>query len=150
MKLQLSLVMIATLTISACSKPTEAPSADPQSAVSPTATPATSATDPSVKGPAPLALDPTFSIDPPSMADCNNVVGTVRWDVRSKHPTTSDVEIMVGPDDATATLFAAGGAFGEAQTGQWTAPGAIFRLRDKVSGTELARTTVAGPDCPAN
>jgi hypothetical protein len=84
------------------------------------------------------------------MADCTNVVGTVRWDVRSEHPTTSDVEIMVGPDDATATLFAAGGAFGEAKTGQWTAPGAIFRLRDKASGAELARTTVAGPDCPAN
>ncbi|MBD9435080.1 hypothetical protein IB223_03150 [Pseudoxanthomonas sp. PXM03] len=147
MKLQLSLVLVATLAVSACSKPAEAPSADPQSAVSPAETPAT---DPSATGPAPLALDPTFSIDPPSMADCNNVVGTVRWDVRSKHPTTSDVEIMVGPEDATATLFAAGGAFGEAQTGQWTAPGAIFRLRDKASGAELARTTVAGPDCPAN
>ena len=74
-------------------------------------------------------------------------VGTVKWDVRSAHPGSATVSIHagIGPD---ATLFAAGGATGDAQSGPWVRPGDQFRLTDNATGRELGQITVGGPKCP--
>jgi hypothetical protein len=79
------------------------------------ATPASSATHSAETGM--VKTKSALSVDPATMADCNGVIATVKWDVRQKHPNVSDVEIYVGPDSAP-TLFAAAGSYGEVQTGR--------------------------------
>ena len=141
MKIQALASILAISLLAACnqkSEPDTAATAAPEPAV---------ATEPTTTNAStPATVDTAFSVDPASMASCDPVIATVKWDIRQKHPAVSDVEILVGPDSAP-TLFAAGGSFGEAKTGQWTAPGAIFRLRDKVAGLELERIAVTGPVC---
>lgn len=87
-----------------------------------------------------------ISIDPASMADCSGTEANVHWDVRSAYPDIFAVELWVGPD-SSPTLFAAGGAFGDAKTGPWVIPGEIVRLRDKSTGDELGRVVMPGPSC---
>jgi hypothetical protein len=118
-----------------------------------TDTPPPAAAETAVKADAPAgsaqaetAASQLFSVSPDKMSDCQTVVAKVRWDVRTQHPDVAAVEIFVGPDTAP-TIFAAAGTNGELDTGPWTGAGAIFRLRDKATGAELARVNVTGPDC---
>lgn len=90
---------------------------------------------------------PELTIQPAAMESCDPaMVAQVRWDVRSSHPATTDVEIWVGSEKSKLQLFAAGGAFGNAETGAWTRPGTRFVLKDK-GGSVLGEASVGGPTC---
>lgn len=141
MKIQTLASILAMSLLAACSQKSE-----PATAAAPALESAVVAEPSATITPSPAAVDATLSVDPVSLTSCDPVIATVKWDIRQKNPTVSNVEILVGPDSAP-TLFAAGGSFGEAKTGPWTTPGAIFRLRDKVAGLELGRIVVAGPVC---
>ncbi len=87
-------------------------------------------------------------IDPPSLRSCEVASEvTVKWDVRTKYPDIKDVSIYVS-DRKKETLFAVGGAVGEAKTGNWAKPQIpIFIIKDRVSGKVLGESSVAGPVC---
>lgn len=145
MQNRLTLAAVLVIALSACGqKPLEDPAVDN----APTTAPEASTEAPVAAAPVPAAVDPSFNIDKASLPDCVGTEATVRWDLRAEHPDVAFVEIWVG-DDAAPRLFVAGGPFGEAKTAAWTTPGLIFSLRDKATGTELKRITVAGPACAA-
>ena len=82
----------------------------------------------------------------PTVSSCSPVVAKISWDVSQQHPGVNNVQIFAGPESQPA-LFSAGGAKGSAETGEWTRPGTIFRVRDGASGEELSRIVIGGPVC---
>ncbi len=91
-----------------------------------------------------------LSLDPLLMTTCGAAEVQVKWDVRTKHPDVSEIEIWVGSNDSNTKLWMANAPYGEAKTGPWTGPGALFILKNKADGAELDRVTMQGPPCPAS
>ena len=71
---------------------------------------------------------------------------TLDWNIGGS-PATESVKLYVG-DGPEAKLFAAGGASGNAKTGPWVSPGAIFVLRNGTDEAELDRVVIPGAACP--
>jgi len=136
MKARLIFVSALAVALTACGPQTPSDN----SAATPAAPDATAPATPAV---ASLGL---ISVDPAKLDECFGVVATVKWDVATSNPGVAAVQVFVGPE-ADQRLFTEGGNVGQAETGLWTAPGATFRLKDKATGTELDRITVAGPAC---
>lgn len=91
--------------------------------------------------------EPTeLALEPASLPTCNDTEVTVKWDVQTEHPDVTDIEIWVGYG-ADIKLWLHSAVQGESKTGQWTHPGAVFVIKDKANGTELARTVMQGPTC---
>lgn len=88
----------------------------------------------------------TLSLEPGQLASCEPVMATVRWDTTAAHSNVDAVQIWVG-DATQQKLWIASAAEGEARTGPWVRPGAVFVLRSLADGAELARVTVPGPYC---
>ncbi|MHC9085634.1 hypothetical protein ACYX7E_11475 [Luteimonas sp. RIT-PG2_3] len=87
-----------------------------------------------------------LSSDRETLATCSPEVAKISWDVSQQHPNVTNVQIFAGPD-SEPVLFSSGGATGSVETGAWTKPGTIFRLRDGASGEELSRIVIGGPAC---
>jgi len=97
---------------------------------------------------APQAVTSRYLHATPSLLeDCKRGQSVdLKWDLGTDFPGVTGVEIYVGAD-GQEKLFSAGGAKGETKTGLWTKPGSIFRLKNKKSGEEIERITIAGPSC---
>ena len=90
-----------------------------------------------------------FSVEPGVVHACDGqdrVVSTVKWQVKDPSVATVRVEVD-STDDATRKTFTAGGATGEAQTGDWVGAGVRFHLVDAASGKELATHEVTSLPC---
>lgn len=90
-----------------------------------------------------------FSVEPGVVHACDGqdrVVSTVKWQVKDPAVATVKVEVD-STEDATRKTFTAGGATGEAQTGDWVGAGVRFHLIDAASGKELATHEVTSLPC---
>lgn len=90
---------------------------------------------------------PLISSSVSTMEACDPVKAVLQWDVSSSHPTATSVQVWVGADPASSSLFSESGRAGTAETDAWVQPGATFRLVEPASATELARIVVGGPAC---
>lgn len=71
----------------------------------------------------------------------------VKWDVRNSYPGVDAIQITV-VEGTKESIFADGGAYGEAKTGLWVRPGIPrFILKDKTNGKVLGEGIVNGPKC---
>ena len=90
-----------------------------------------------------------FTVEPADVHMCDGqdrVVSTVRWQVKDPAVTTVRIEVD-GDANAERKVFAAGGASGEAKTGDWVVAGVRFHLMDAASGKELGLHQVKGLPC---
>ena len=92
-------------------------------------------------------VSPLISSSVSTMNNCEPVKSVVQWDVVQAHPGTTSVQVWVGADPATASLFSESGPSGSAETDAWVRPGTAFRLVDPSSGSDLAQIVVGGPLC---
>lgn len=136
----LALTLALTLGLAAC-QPQDAEPAQTPAAATPDASAATQAEPAAV--PAKPGL---ISLEPASMSTCDAAEVVAKWDVRAKHPDITSIEIWVGSGTENK-VWIASTPFGEATTGPWTAPGAVFILKNQATGDELARTVMQGPTC---
>ncbi len=134
---RLSFLLLLTLSagLVACQDRTATQSAQP-GATAPEVTPAQ----------APPAAQVALALEPVSLPSCDSAEVLVKWDARIIPSDASEIEIWVGKSDDNK-LWMASSPFGEAKTGPWTNPGAVFILKNKADGLELARTVMQGPDC---
>ena len=90
-----------------------------------------------------------FSVEPADVHMCDGqdrIVSKVRWQVKDPGVTTVRIEVD-GDANSERKVFAAGGAAGEAETGDWVVAGVRFHLVDAASGKELALHQVKGLPC---
>ncbi len=92
-------------------------------------------------------VSPLISSSVSTMDNCEPVKAVLQWDVVQAHPETTSVQVWVGSDPATASLFSESGPSGSAETDTWVRPGTAFRLVDLSSGSDLALIVVGGPVC---
>lgn len=136
-KLITALTLTLVSTLAGCSKdspPAELPSSTPAAVESPVA-PAASLAD--------------FSVVPGEVYACegrDRTVSTVKWRVKDASIATVRIEVD-SAQDPTRKTFAAGGASGEAVTGEWVVAGVRFHLVDAASGKELANYEMKNLPC---
>ncbi len=92
-------------------------------------------------------VSPLISSSVSVMDNCEPVKAVLTWDITQAHPQTASVQVWVGSDPATASLFSESGPSGSAETDTWVRPGTAFRLVDPTSGSDLASIVVGGPVC---
>jgi hypothetical protein len=133
----LAVLVVASIAgLSACSN---TPPADSLPVPAPAATSAASAQN---------ALA-DFSVDPGHVFACDGrdrTISTVKWRVKDPAVKTVkvDVDTALKPERKE---FAAGGATGEAHTGNWVVAGARFHLLDGATDKELASYEVTSLPC---
>lgn len=131
---------VLTLALTAC-QPQDVEPAQKPVAATPDAS-ASTHTEPTAVPAEPRLI----SLEPASMPTCDAAEVVAKWDVRAKHPDVTSIEIWVGFGTETK-VWIASTPFGEAPTGPWTTPGAVFILKNQATGDELARTIMQGPAC---
>jgi len=134
--LTIFVALVALATLASCQK--NVPGATPGSTVSVQSS--------AVASQAPAAG--VLSVEPAKMTACDPAaVATVKWDIGNRNPGVTDVELSVQSGNEAPKIFAAGGAAGQTQTGQWARPGTHFELKDKATGKLLDQISIQGPDC---
>ena len=68
-------------------------------------------------------VSPLISSSVSTMETCDPVKAMLQWDVSRAHPSTKIVQVWVGPDPASASLFSESGPSGSAETDTWVRPG---------------------------
>lgn len=74
------------------------------------------------------------------------VPAKISWDI-SSIPDSSAVEVFVYRGNDSESLFSAGGATGEAETGPWVYSGTTFALYDAEKKQQLDKLVIPGSDC---
>lgn len=98
---------------------------------------------------APASSPVDFLVEPGVVHMCDGqdrVVSTVKWRVDDASVSTVRIEVDSTQDPERKT-FAAGGATGEAKTGDWVVAGVRFHLVDAATGKDLAKHEVSGLPC---
>lgn len=109
---------------------------------------------PKPANPAAVAAEPVnpladFSVTPGVVFACDGrdrVTATVTWKVKDPSVATVKIEVDSTTDPLRKT-FTAGGATGEAVTGDWVGAGVRFHLVDAAGGKELATYEVTSKPC---
>ena len=144
MKKTLALAALA-LTLAACK---QQPAPEAAAAPAETAAPSEAVdTAPAAPVDAVVAVSgPMLAFEPARLDACDPAVeATVRWNVASI-PGVERIELYT----SSGTLFAAGGAVGEAKTGMWGRPGTRLEMRNPDSNEVLAEAVIGGPECAVN
>ena len=142
------LMMVSAVGLGAGCSRNQPPADSLPNAAPPAASDAGTATQPAEKA-APVNALADFSVEPGVVHACDGqdrVVSTVKWQVKDPSVATVKVEVD-STDDPTRKTFTAGGATGEAQTGDWVGNGVRFHLIDAASGKELASHEVTSLPC---
>lgn len=144
-----SLVLIAVISLAGLSACTQ--NAPPTDSLP---VPATAAVDNAV-APAPVETAPVvnpladFTVEPGVVYACDGrdrVVSTVKWQVKDPSVTTVKVQVDTAEEPERKT-FTAGGATGEAVTGEWVGKGVRFHLVDAATDKQLASYEVTSLPC---
>lgn len=137
-------VAISAVGLVACSRNTPPADSLPVPATAETTAPAAAAgTTTAAPSPVDLLVEPGVV----HMCDGQDrVVSTVKWRVDDAAVSTVRIEVDSTQDPERKT-FAAGGATGEAKTGDWVVAGVRFHLVDATTGKELASHEVTGLPC---
>lgn len=145
MKIKIALATLA-LGLAACDQQPATP-APTAVAVEPASAEATPEASPAAPADAVVAVSsPQLSFEPSRMDACDPAMeAVVRWNVASS-PGVERIELYT----SSGTLFAAGGAVGEAKTGMWSRPGTRLEMRNPDTNEVLAEAVIGGPECAAN
>ncbi len=89
-------------------------------------------------------------VDPADVSPCavaKGVSGTVHWDYTAKEPQIGAVRVTVPASETGETVFAEGGASGNATTGGWLQPGTKFFFRNASDGALLDTVIIGEAPC---
>lgn len=140
------LILVGVLGLAACNRegaPTNPLPSDPSTAkagaAGESANSASATSNPNV----------SLTVEPAAVSACDEskrLVADVKWSVNEPGVSTVRLEVNSSQDPERKN-FAAGGAVGEAKTGEWVNAGVVFHLVDAATGKELTSYEVKSEPC---